>query len=134
MALLLCAALAFSQQHDAQTRYNSGFRQFYQWNGVTKTYELKDSEYESSIIDIREINFSNNGYIVIAMTDDAKTRLYHGSITAFNIEGDDEIWSMRSKILRSKLVYNRKKKTITYSFESNDERYMKIFIFTLSDD
>lgn len=133
MALLLCFSHLFAQV-DAQTRYNSNFRTFYMWNEEKKAYEVKDSEYEHSVIDIREINSSANGYIIVSLTDDGKTRLYHGSISQFKINGDEETWSLRSKILKSKLVYNRTERTISYSFESNEERYLKIFLFKLSDD
>ncbi len=133
LALLLCFAIGYSQK-DAQTRYNSNYRQFYVWNEEKQTYELKDTEYEHSVIDVREINASNNGYVVISMTDDAKTRMYHGSITGFRVDGTENIWSLRSKILKAKLVYDPLKDTFTYSYEANGDRYMKIFVFKLTDE
>lgn len=131
-ALLLAFFCSFAQaQTDSQSRYNSNFRQFYMWNEQKQAYELKDTEEEHSIIDIREQINKNSGYIVISMTDDGKTRMYHGNITAYKQENNESTWSMRSKVLKSKLVLNAKERTITYSYEANDERYMKIFVFKL---
>jgi len=115
-----------------QRRFNSDSRLFYAWNQEKDGYDLKDTEFESSVIDIREINTKSNGYIVISLTDDGKTRLYHGSIVNFSM--DDEgvsTWIMRSKNARGKLVLDPAKKKITYSFESNETRYVKIFVFNL---
>jgi len=115
-----------------QRRFNSDSRLFYVWNQEKDGYDLKDTEFESSVIDIREINTKSNGYIVISLTDDGKTRLYHGSIVNFSM--DDEgvsTWIMRSKSARGKLVLDPAKKKITYSFESNETRYVKIFVFNL---
>lgn len=106
------------------------------WNDERQTYELRDTEYEHSVIDIREINAKNNGYIAISMTDDAKTRMYHGTITGFQKSDAESTWALRSKILKSKLVLNTKENTVTYSYEADQEkqRYMKIFVFRLSED
>ncbi len=115
-----------------QRRFNSDSRLFYVWNPEKDGYDLKDTEYESSIIDIREINTKSNGYVVISLTDDGKTRLYHGSIINYSV--DDEgisTWVLRSKSARGKLALDPAKKRITYSFESNDTRYVKIFVFNL---
>jgi len=115
-----------------QRRFNSDSRLFYAWNEERDAYDLKDTEYETSVIDIREINTKSSGYIVISMTDDGKTRLYHGSIINYSI--DDEgvaTWILRSKSARGKVVLDPKKKRITYSFESNETRYVKIFVFNL---
>lgn len=115
-----------------QRRFNSDSRLFYVWNAERDAYDLKDTEYESSVIDIREINTKSNGYIVISLTDDGKTRLYHGSIVNYSI--DDEgvaTWILRSKSARGKVALDPKKKKITYSFESNETRYVKIFVFNL---
>ncbi|NHM07163.1 hypothetical protein G4D82_08010 [Flavobacterium sp. CYK-4] len=115
-----------------QRRFNSDSRLFYVWNPERDAYDLKDTEYESSVIDIREINTKSNGYIVISLTDDGKTRLYHGSIVNYSI--DDEgvaTWILRSKSARGKVALDPKKKKITYSFESNETRYVKIFVFNL---
>ncbi|NMH26946.1 hypothetical protein [Flavobacterium silvaticum] len=132
-AFLLVSAIGFAQI-DSQVRYNSNHRQFYQWNAEKQDYELRDDEYETSLIDVREINSNRNGYVVISLTDDGKTRMYHGSITGFKKDGDQDVWALRSKILKSKLVYDPVKKTIIYSFEASDDRYMKIFVFDLVSD
>lgn len=136
LAAMLLTWIPFLGQTDSQTRYNSNFRQFYVWNDSRQTYELRDTEYEHSVIDIREINAKNNGYVAISMTDDAKTRMYHGTITGFQAAEGEYTWALRSKILKSKLVHNPKEKTVTYSYEADQEkqRYMKIFVFTLADD
>lgn len=135
LAALLLFCVPFFGQTDSQTRYNSDFRQFYMWNEERQTYELRDTEYEHSVIDIREINARNNGYVAISMTDDAKTRMYHGTITGFKKDDAETTWALRSKILKSKLVLNTKENTVTYSYEADQERqrYMKIFVFRLSD-
>lgn len=137
MKYLLAFALSIycvfaSAQTDSQARYVSNFRQFYMWNEEKQTYELKDTEEEHSIIDIREQINKNSGYVVICMTDDAKTRMYHGNITGYKYENGESTWSLRSKVLKSKAVLNAEKRTLTYSYEANDERYMKIFVFKLS--
>lgn len=139
--LLLSGSFLFSQtlpegtvptRVNEQRRYNSDSRLFYVWNEQKDAYDLRDTEYESSIIDIREINSHNNGYIVIALTDDGKTRLYHGSIISFSVDEEGNgTWVMRSKNARGKLVMNPKKKIFTYSYESNEQRYVKIFVFNL---
>ncbi|RYG42179.1 MAG: hypothetical protein EOO01_23590 [Chitinophagaceae bacterium] len=128
---LLLSSVGFAQI-DSQVRYHSGHRQFYQWSAEKQDYELKDDEYETSVIDVREINSNRNGYVVLSLTDDGKTRMYHGSITGFKKDGDQDVWALRSKILKSKLVFDPKKKNIIYSFEAADDRYMKIFIFDIS--
>lgn len=130
---LLVSCIGFAQI-DSQVRYHSSHRQFYQWNAEKQDYELRDDEYETSVIDIREINSNRNGYVAISMTDDGKTRMYHGSITGFKKDGEQDVWALRSKILKSKLVYDPIKKSIIYSYEANDERYLKIFVFDLSED
>lgn len=115
-----------------QTRYVSDSRMFYVWNEQKQAYDLKDTEYEYSIIDIREINAHNSGYIAISLTDDGKSRLYHGSIISFTVDEEgSSVWVMRSKNARGKLVFNPVKKTLTYSYESNEQRYVKIFVFNL---
>lgn len=137
MKHLLVFALAFFcnfafTQTDTQLRYTSSSRQFFMWNEKTQSYELKDNEEEHSLIDIREQVNKNSGYAVICMTDDGKTRLFHGNITGYaKSENGESTWSLRSKILKSRIVLNVEKKTLTYSYEANDERYMKIFVFKL---
>jgi len=128
----LPSAPAMPTRINEQTRYNSDSRLFYTWNPGKDAYDLKDTEFETSIIDIREINTHNSGYIILALTDDGKTRLYHGSIISFTTDEDgNSTWVMRSKNARGKLVFNPNKKTFTYSYESNEERYMKIFVFNI---
>ena len=136
-SLLLCISVAASAQTmptkvNEQRRFNSDSRLFYAWNAERDAYDLKDTEFETSVIDIREINTKSSGYIVISMTDDGKTRLYHGSIINYSV--DDEgiaTWILRSKSARGKVSLDPKKKRITYSFESNETRYVKIFVFNL---
>jgi hypothetical protein len=114
-----------------QRRFFSDNRLFYVWNQEKDAYDLKDTEFENSIIDIREIGSKNNGYIVISLNDDGKARLYHGSIISYTVDEGVSTWVMRSKNARGKLVLDPKKKQFTYSFESNETRYVKIFIFNL---
>jgi hypothetical protein len=134
--LLLFSVVLLAQTMPArvneQRRFNSDSRLFYVWNPAKDGYDLKDTEFESSIIDIREINTQKSGYIVISLTDDGKTRLYHGSIVDYSIDDQGlSTWVMRSKNARGKLVLDPAKKRITYSFESNETRYVKIFVFNL---
>ena len=104
-----------------QRRFFSDSRLFYVWNQEKDAYDLKDVEYETSVIDIREINTKSNGYIAIALTDDGKTRLYHGSIVNYSVDEEGlSTWILRSKSARGKLSLDHKKKKITYSFESNE--------------
>lgn len=126
-------AQTFPTKVNDQVRYNSDSRMFYVWNEEKDAYDLRDTEYENSIIDIREIGSRSNGYVVISLTDDGKVRTYHGSIASFNIDEEGQsIWVMRSKNARGKLVLDPKKKTLTYSYESNEKRYVKIFIFSIA--
>lgn len=118
---------------NSQMRYFSDSRSFYVWNPEKEVYDPKDAEYEESIIEIREINTANNGYVILSLTDNGKVRLYHGSIISNSIDPDgNATWVLRSKNARGKVVLSPKNKTITYSFESNSERYLKIFVFNLS--
>ncbi len=129
----LIFAQTFPTKVNDQIRYASDSRLFYIWNEERDSYELRDTEFENSIIDIREIGSRNNGYVVISLTDDGKVRTYHGSIVSFNVDDDGlSTWVMRSKNARGKLVLDPKKKTFTYSYESNDKRYVKIFIFSIT--
>jgi hypothetical protein len=134
--LLFISVLAFAQTMPAkindQRRFNSDSRLFYVWNQEKDAYDLKDTEYENSVIDIREINTKTSGYIVISLTDDGKSRLYHGSIINYSVDEEGiSTWILRSKSARGKLALDHKKKKITYSFESNETRYVKIFVFNL---
>ena len=138
---LLFSQFVFSQISEAnapvrineQTRYNSESRVFYKWNEATQVYDAKDSEFENSIIDVREIDSRKNGYVVISLVDDGKVRSYHGSIISFNQDEEgNPTWILRSKNARGKVVLNPKKMTVTYSYESNGDRYLKIFVFYLT--
>lgn len=137
--LLLLPLAIFAQEQpervNDQKRYKSDSRMFYVWNDTRDAYDLRDNEFENSVIDIREIGSRSNGYIMIALTDDGKVRTYHGSIAGFTIDEEgNSTWTMRSKNARGKLVLNAKKKTLTYSYESNEKRYVKIFVFHIADD
>lgn len=137
--LLLFQVVVFAQQLpekvNDQKRYKSDNRMFYVWNESKDAYDLRDTEFENSVIDIREIGSRGNGYILLALTDDGNVRTYHGSIIQFNIdENGNSTWVMRSKNARGKLVLDPKKKTLTYSYESNEKRYVKIFVFHITDD
>lgn len=138
---LFSSLIVFSQIPNAkapvrvneQLRYNSDSRVFYVWDELSQVYVPKDTEFETSIIDIREIDSKKNGYAIVSLTDDGKTRTYHGSIIGYNEnEEGNPTWILRSKNARGKLVLDAKKKTITYSYESNEERYLKIFVFYLN--
>ena len=118
-----------------QTRYNSDSRQFYVWSEEKQAYDLRETEFENSIIDIREILSHANGYIVISLNDDGNVRLYHGSILSFDKdENGNSVWVMRSKNARGKLMFDPKARTMTYSYEATEKRYAKIFVFTLVPD
>ena len=138
---LLFSQFVFSQISEAnapvrineQTRYNSESRVFYKWNEATQVYDAKDSEFENSIIDVREIDSKKNGYVVISLTDDGKVRSFHGSIISYSQDEEgNPTWILRSKNARGKVVLNPKKMTVTYSYESNGDRYLKIFVFYLT--
>lgn len=129
--LLFCSTSVWAQV-DTQIRFDSDSRQFYIWNDERGSYELRETEHEHSIIDIREIGSKGNGYIIISLADDGQSRIFHGSITAFkNAENKEGSWSMRSKTLQGRLTYNPEKHTITYTYEANDKRYNKILVFDL---
>ncbi len=137
--VLLLQTMVFAQpmpeKVNDQKRYKSDNRMFYVWNGDKDGYDLRDTEFENSVIDIREIGSRSNGYILISLTDDGKVRTYHGSIAGFTVDDEGHsTWTMRSKNARGKLVLDPKKKTLTYSYESNEKRYVKIFIFHITDD
>ena len=132
--LFFITVLAFGQptSMNSQLRYQSDSRLFYVWNESKDAYDLRDTEFENSMIDIREIGSKSNGYIVISLVDDGKVRTYHGSIASYNVdEKGISTWVMRSKNARGKLVLDPEKKTFTYSYESNEKRYVKIFIFSI---
>lgn len=131
--LLFISGATFAQV-DTQTRYISDSRQFYMWSDAKDGYELKETEYENSLIDIREIGSKSNGYVVISLTDNGVVRMYHGSITDFSTKDKEGSWSLRSKVLQGKLTYNPEKNQFTYMYEAGDKRYNKIFIFNVSTD
>ncbi len=132
-AVLLIGFATFAQV-DNQTRYISEQRQFYMWSAEKDSYVLKETEYENSLIDIREIGSKSNGYVVISLTDNGVVRMYHGSITDFNVKDKEGSWSLRSKLLQGKLTYNPEKNQFTYMYEAGDNRYNKIFIFNVATD
>lgn len=139
LIFLFFGSVLFAQQMPVkvndQSRYHSNSRVFYAWSDQKDAYEPKDSEFENSIIDIREIGSKSNGYIVISLNDDGKVRLYHGSIIGYSVDENGlSTWVMRSKNARGKLVLDPERKTFTYSYESNEQRYLKIFVFNITFD
>lgn len=122
-------------QVDIQKRFQSDSRKYYIWNKEFEKYELKETEYENSVIDIREIGSKTNGYIVISMYDNGQVRLHHGSIIEFTQTSETEgTWQIRSKFMRAKLVYNPKENTITYLYDAEGKRYSKLMIFSVTPD
>ena len=135
--LLLVFAFSFQTkaQIDSQKRFQSDTRKYYVWNFEANSYELKETEYEHSIIDIREIGSKTNGYIVISMNDNGLSRLHHGSISGFSQDNNNEgTWYFRSKFIKAKLTYNPKENTMTYLYEANDTRYNKLIVFNVAPD
>lgn len=131
LLLLFISANAFAQV-DTQTRFTSDSRQYYVWNDAQNSYELRETEHEHSLIEIREVGSKSSGYIVISLTDDGQSRIFHGSITGFaNNDMNEGSWSMRSKTLQGRVTYNAEKHTVTYTYEANDKRYNKILVFSL---
>lgn len=129
--LLFFSALNFAQV-DTQERYNSDSRQYFVWSDDTNSYLLRETEYEHSVIDIREIGSKTNGYITIALTDNGRTRLFHGSIAGYTVnEKKEPTWQMRSKNMKGKLTLNPDEKTFTYVYDANDKRYQRILVFTI---
>ncbi len=137
LALLFLFLLVFSKlsaQVNSQMRYHSDERTYYVWNEEKQDYDFKENEFEHSIIEIREIGSRTNGYVAITLIDDGKVRLYHGSIKDYKVDDNNEAtWSIFSKNKRGKLIYNEKKQTFSFSFESDEKRYLKIFIFKLKE-
>ncbi len=132
IGLLLFIGFSTFAQTNTQRRFESDTRTFFVWNADADKYDQKDSEFESTVIDIREINSKSNGYICIALTDDGKTRLYHGSIVQNSVDDKGvSTWVLRSQNARGKVIYDPFEKKITYSYESNGERYAKVFVFNL---
>lgn len=122
-------------QLDNQKRLQSDQRKYYTWNYEEKKYELKETEYEHSIIDIREIGSKTNGYIVISMHDKGLTRLQHGSIYNYTQNSENEgTWLFKSKNSKAKMTYNPQENTITYLFDADKERYRRLMIFNVVPD
>lgn len=122
-------------QIDSQKRFQSDSRKYYIWNKEFEKYELKETEYENSVIDIREIGSKTNGYIVISMIDNGQSRMHHGSIIEFSQTSETEgTWLLRSKFMRAKITYNPKENTITYLYDVDGKRYSKLMIFSVSPD
>ena len=135
LILVLLFSLSTYAQIDSQKRFQSDSRKYYVWNSEFEKYELKETEYENSVIDIREIGSKTNGYIAISMIDNGQVRLHHGSIVEFAQTGEEEgTWTIRSKFMRAKLVYNPKENTITYLYDAENKRYSKLMIFSVSPD
>ncbi len=122
-------------QIDTQKRFQSDTRKYYVWNKEFEKYELIETEYENSVIDIREIGSKTNGYIVISMVDNGQVRMHHGSIYQFAQDSEETgSWLIRSKFMRAKLTYNPKDNTITYLYDADDKRYNKLMIFSVKTD
>lgn len=135
LILVLVISLNMKAQIDTQKRFQSDSRKYYVWNTEFDKYELKETEFEHSVIDIREIGSKTNGYIAISMIDNGQVRLHHGSIIEFNQTSEEEgTWLIRSKFIRAKLIYNPKENTITYLYEAENKRYSKLMIFSVIPD
>ncbi len=133
--LMLLLSLTNHAQTDIQKRFQSESRKYYVWNNEFEKYELKETEYENSVIDIREIGSKTNGYIAVSMIDNGQVRLHHGSIYDFTQSSENEgTWFIRSKFMRAKLVYNPQENTITYLYEVDGKHYGKLMIFAVTPD
>lgn len=122
-------------QIDTQTRFQSDTRKFYSWNPEYDKYELVETEYENSVIDIREMGSKTNGYVVISMVDNGQVRMHHGSIYQFKQDSEVEgTWSIKSKFMKAKITYNPKENTLTYFYEADAKRYNKLMIFYVKTD
>lgn len=126
---VLGLATAVAQSTNEQWRIDSDKRTFYVWDGKTNQYQSRDHEDEHTVIEIRMISSPNNGYVVVALTDNGITRLFHGSITQFVENEKERVWSLQSKNLQSNLTYDKLNKEWIYKYEVEDNRYKKIFIF-----
>jgi hypothetical protein len=135
LILVLLITWNIKAQIETQKRFQSDSRKYYVWNTEFEKYELKETEFEHSLIDIREIGSKTNGYIAISMIDNGQVRLHHGSIIEFNQTSEEEgTWLIRSKYMRAKLVYNPKENTITYLYDVENKRYSKLMIFAVTPD
>ncbi len=122
-------------QTDTQKRFQSETRKYYVWNPDFEKYELIETEYEHSVIDIREIGSKMNGYIIISMIDNGQIRMHHGSIYNFTKDAETEgSWSIQSKFMRAKITYNPKENTMTYLYDGDNKRYKRLIIFTVAPD
>ncbi|MEO5776069.1 MAG: hypothetical protein ABIQ27_04140 [Flavobacterium sp.] len=135
LLFLFVFGLNMYSQVDIQKRFQSDSRKYYVWNKEFEKYELKETEFENTIIDIREMGSKTNGYIVISMYDNGQVRLHHGSIVEFTQTSETEgTWLIRSKFMRAKLTYNPKDNTITYLYDADGKRYSKLMIFAVTPD
>lgn len=135
LMLLFVFSSSVKAQIDTQKRFQSDSRKYYVWNNEFDKYELKETEYENSVIDIREIGSKTNGYITISMIDNGHVRLHHGSIYEFTQSSETEgTWLIRSKFMKAKLVYNPKENTVTYLYDAENKRYSKLMIFSVTPD
>ncbi|WP_333601066.1 hypothetical protein [Flavobacterium sp.] len=135
LILMLVFGWNMHAQIDTQKRFQSDTRKYYVWNKEFEKYELIETEYENSVIDIREIGSKTNGYIVISMVDNGQVRMHHGSIYQFAQDSEETgSWLIRSKFMRAKLTYNPKDNTITYLYDADDKRYNKLMIFSVKTD
>jgi hypothetical protein len=78
LIFILLITVNLHAQIDSQKRFQSDVRKYYNWNKEFEKYELVETEYENSVIDIREIGSKTNGYIVISMVDNGSVRMHHG--------------------------------------------------------
>lgn len=135
LLFVLLFSLSTYAQIDSQKRFQSDSRKYYVWNKEFEKYELKETEFENSVIDIREIGSKTNGYIVISMIDNGQVRMHHGSIIEFSQTSEEEgTWLIRSKFMRAKVVYNPKENTVTYLYDVDNKRYSKLMIFSVAPD
>jgi hypothetical protein len=135
LLFVLFFSLNMLAQVDIQKRFQSDTRKYYVWNREFDKYELMETEYENSVVDIREIGSKTNGYIVVSMVDNGQVRMHHGSIYQFKQDSEEEgTWLIRSKFMRGKLTYNPKENTITYLYDADDKRYNKLMIFYVKTD
>jgi hypothetical protein len=94
-----------------------------------------ETEYEHSVIDIREIVSKTNGYVAISMLDNGLTRLHHGSIYQFSQLNENEgTWLIKSKNMKAKITYNPKDNTVTYLYDAENDRYNRLIIFNVYPD
>lgn len=127
--MLVCYS-SLQAQIDIQKRFQSDSRKYYVWNIDYEKYVLEETEYEHSIIDIREIGSKTNGYIVISMNDNGKNRLHHGSIYNYSKDSENEgSWAIQSKFVKAKLTYSPKENTMTYLYDASNDRYRRLIIF-----